>query len=354
PFTLGLTFALPSLSYVCRPLLDSVLPSLPPTVSDLDVPPLLREHFILSGYRPLGLPWRCCVLSLLQIHNQTLTTWSLLLAALALLLRFTGFAFLRGGVRHRLCSKWHSNVPLILSLTSKLSFLASCSAAANVLHCRSEEMHYFLFFLHSVSAAVYQYGCALALSLYSVDAIWTQSMLGQVYLPLTAILSWLSCALCCYTKLTLRSKFAIHRRICRLFPMGVAFLVIMGPFVRRLTIYRWSNGPALMLFLHQVVLFLLSTFFFCFPVPECFAPGHYDLAGNSHHVYHALRSLCTLVQQEALFHDFLWRRPALVRQMGEQHLLLTCISFFCPMVCCSMTALAMRSRARAELEKEQR
>uniref|UniRef100_A0A8C5DU35 Membrane progestin receptor beta-like n=1 Tax=Gouania willdenowi TaxID=441366 RepID=A0A8C5DU35_GOUWI len=329
------TFALPSLSYVCRPLLDSVLPSLPPTVSDLDVPPLLREHFILSGYRPLGLPWRCCVLSLLQIHNQTLTTWSLLLAALALLLRFTGTI-----------SCCH--VYIIKS------FLASCSAAANVLHCRSEEMHYFLFFLHSVSAAVYQYGCALALSLYSVDAIWTQSMLGQVYLPLTAILSWLSCALCCYTKLTLRSKFAIHRRICRLFPMGVAFLVIMGPFVRRLTIYRWSNGPALMLFLHQVVLFLLSTFFFCFPVPECFAPGHYDLAGNSHHVYHALRSLCTLVQQEALFHDFLWRRPALVRQMGEQHLLLTCISFFCPMVCCSMTALAMRSRARAELEKEQR
>uniref|UniRef100_A0A8C5EHD3 Membrane progestin receptor beta-like n=1 Tax=Gouania willdenowi TaxID=441366 RepID=A0A8C5EHD3_GOUWI len=333
--------------YVCRPLLDSVLPSLPPTVPDLDVPPLLREHFILSGYRPLGLPWRCCVLSLLQIHNQTLTMWSLLLAALALLLRFTGFAFLRG------LSVDPTSLPLVLYFISAIADL-SCSAAANVLHCRSEEMHYFLFFLHSVSAAVYQYGCALALSLYSVDAIWTQSMLGQVYLPLTAILSWISCALCCYTKLTLRSKFAIHRRICRLFPMGVAFLVIMGPFVRRLTIYRWSNGPALMLHFFQVVLFLLSTFFFCFPVPECFAPGHYDLAGNSHHVYHALRSLCTLVQQEALFHDFLWRRPALVRQMGEQHLLLTCISFFCPMVCCSMTALAMRSRARAELEKEQR
>lgn len=58
--------------------------------------------------------------------------------------------------------------------------VACCSAAAHLLQSHSERSHYSLFFLDYVGVAVYQYGSALALCLYSSDAAWTQSMLGQV------------------------------------------------------------------------------------------------------------------------------------------------------------------------------
>nr|XP_019967441.1 PREDICTED: membrane progestin receptor beta-like [Paralichthys olivaceus] len=79
------------------PLLERLLPSLPPTLPDMDVPPLFRQQFILSGYRPVDLSWRCYVLSLFQLHNETLSVWSPLLAAVYMLTRFLMFAVLQGG-----------------------------------------------------------------------------------------------------------------------------------------------------------------------------------------------------------------------------------------------------------------
>lgn len=93
------SFAPPSLCLVLLPWLNHLLPSLPPTVQDVDVPHLFRERFILSGYRPVGLPWRCYILSLFQVHNETLNTWSHLLAAVCVVMRFMVFTILQGGVR---------------------------------------------------------------------------------------------------------------------------------------------------------------------------------------------------------------------------------------------------------------
>ena len=76
----------------------SRLPSLPSTLRDADVPGLFREPYILSGYRPVGLSWRCYVLSLFQMHNETLNVWSHLLAGVCVTLRFGVFAVFRGGV----------------------------------------------------------------------------------------------------------------------------------------------------------------------------------------------------------------------------------------------------------------
>lgn len=103
-----------------------------------------------------------------------------------------------------------------------------------------------------------------------------------------------------------------------------------------------------------MLLFLLSAFFFSCPVPERFSPGRFDIVGHGHQLFHIVLSLCTLAQQEALFQDFLWRRPALVREFGEERLLLACASFPCLTLCCTMTALGMRRRAQAQLMKEQR
>uniref|UniRef100_A0A3Q3GBI3 Progestin and adipoQ receptor family member 8 n=1 Tax=Labrus bergylta TaxID=56723 RepID=A0A3Q3GBI3_9LABR len=310
-------------------------PSLPSTIRDVDAPPLFRERFILSGYRPVGLSWRCYLLSLFQIHNETVNVWSHLLAAVFVVMRFMVFIVLQGGV-------------INLNLTFDL-------AVAHLLQSHSEEAHYSVFFLDYVGMAVYQYGCALALFLYSSDIDWSQSMLGQVFLPAAALLAWFSCTTGCYAKLRFRRPYPLHRKLCQVVPLGVAYLLDISPVADRLLTHRWTSNPALPLhFLQVVTLFLSSAFFFSFPIPESFSPGRYDILGHSHQLFHILLSVCTLVQQEALFEDFLWRRPALLRRFGEERLLLACLSFPCLTLCCTMTALFMRRRAQAQLMKEQR
>lgn len=104
------SLAPPSLCLTFFPLLECLLPSLPPTLRDLDVPTLFREPFVLSGYRPVGLSWRCYALSLFQIHNETLNVWSHLLAAICVVTRFMTFAILQGGVLNRSGLIWSPGV----------------------------------------------------------------------------------------------------------------------------------------------------------------------------------------------------------------------------------------------------
>ncbi|CAK6982249.1 membrane progestin receptor beta-like [Scomber scombrus] len=243
------SFAPPPLFLTLLPMLSRLLPSLPPTVRDVDVPPLFRERFILSGYRPVGLTWRCYVLSLFQIHNETLNVWSHLLAAACVVTRFLLFTVLQGGG----FSLDASSLPLVLYVFSAVIYL-SCSAAAHLLQSHSEEAHYSLFFLDYVGVAVYQYGCALALCIYSSDTIWRQSILGQIFLPAAALLAWFSCTACCYAKLRFRRPYPLHRKLCQVVPMGMAYLLDISPVVHRLATHSWTSNSALPLHGLQVAL----------------------------------------------------------------------------------------------------
>ncbi|XP_029354467.1 membrane progestin receptor beta-like [Echeneis naucrates] len=283
--------------------------------------PLFREQFVLS--------WRCPVPGLFHVQNQNLDLWSPLLCAVFVVLRFLTFIVRQG------FSVDASSLPLALYVFSAVAS-RSCSAAAHLL--RAEQAHYWLFFLDCVGVAIYQYGCALALFLYSSDPTWTQSMLGKIFLPAATVLTWFSCITCYCSKLHVRQPYLLIRKLCLVW-MGGA----ISPVVHRLATFSWMNNATLLLHVLQVVLFLLSFFFFS--CPDCFSPG------RSHQLFHILLTFCMLVQQEALFQDFVWRRPVLARQFGEEWLLLACASFLCLTFCCAVMALAMRRRAQAELMK---
>eukprot|EP00066_Takifugu_rubripes_P018793 XP_011608059.1 PREDICTED: membrane progestin receptor beta-like [Takifugu rubripes] len=336
------SLAPPPLCSAYPSVLDRLLPSLPPTVGDTEVPPLFRKPFIVSGYRPVGQRWRCYVLSLFQVHNETINVWSHLLAAVCVAIRFMVFAVLQGGgvLGFKLqgpegqgLSVDVSSLPLVLHHLSTVTYL-SCSAAAHLLQPRSEPARRSLVLVDRVGVAIYQYGCAVALCLYSVDTAWTQSMLGQVYLPAAALLAWCSGTICPCAQLCFQHRRLCHM-VCQVLLVGVAHVWVIVPVVYRLATCWWSNSAA-PLHILQVVLFLLSALF-SGPVPECFFPGHCDIVGQGHQIFHVLLALCTLVQQEALFRDFLWRRPGLVRQYGEERLLLVCTSVPCLALCCAAT-----------------
>ncbi|KAM8888820.1 membrane progestin receptor beta-like isoform 2-T3 [Synchiropus picturatus] len=299
------SFSPPTICLALLPGLRRLLPSLPPTVRDVDVPPLFRERYILSGYRPVGQSWRCYVLSLFQLHNETLNVWSHLLAALCITLRFLTFSVFQGGVE-----------------TQKRWFLRHSSAVITVISCRVS---------------------------------WDSGCKGpKVFLPASAFLAWLSCSACCFAKLRFQRPYPLHRKLCQVGPMGVAYLLDISPVIHRLSTQNWSSSPAMPLHLLQVVLFLLAAFFFSCPIPERFSPGRYDIIGHGHQLFHLLLSLCTLAQQEALYEDFLVRRPALIRMFGEERILLACVSFICLTLCCVMTVNHMSAQVVARLKRGHR
>ncbi|XP_034153143.1 membrane progestin receptor beta [Esox lucius] len=296
------------------------------------------------------------------MHNETLNVWSHLAAGVLVVLRFSVFAVTRGGGLVGLTLNGSdglglyldlSCLPLVYYFLSALTYLSS-SAAAHLLQSHSELAHYSLFFLDYLGVAVYQYGCALALYFYSSEPHWRRSGVGEVFLPAAALLAWLSCACCCFAKLSYRRPYPLHRKLCQVMPTGLAYLLDISPVANRLANSTWGDNPVMLLHALQVLLFLLAAFFFSCPVPECFFPGRCDLIGHGHQVFHFLVSLCTLTQQEAVFEDFLSRRASLMREHGEWRLLLATVSFPVLVLCSALTAVVMRKQVERRLIKEDR
>uniref|UniRef100_A0A8C6TCQ3 Progestin and adipoQ receptor family member 8 n=1 Tax=Neogobius melanostomus TaxID=47308 RepID=A0A8C6TCQ3_9GOBI len=313
----------------------------PPNRTGRGCPPLYREAFVLSGYRPVGLPWRCYVLSLFQIHNDSVKVWCPLLAALYVATRLLLFVVLQGGVSIVFYThKTYYLQPL------GMCFLSLSLAAALLLHPRSEPVRLSLFLLDSAGRGLHQFGRALALSVYSSDADWTDSIMGQLYLPAAAVLSWLSCTAGCCGELFPRHCDLSHRRLLQMGPMSLAFLLDISPVAQRLYSCPWSSSTAVLLhvlhFVLQVVLFLTAAFFLLCPVPECLSPGRFDIAGHSGQLSLVLLTLSTVSQQEALLRDFSWRRAGVVRRFGEEYLLKACAGFIAVTLSLPATALVLR------------
>ncbi|XP_076873619.1 membrane progestin receptor beta [Brachyhypopomus gauderio] len=331
------------------PHLLRVLPSLPTlprpqaTVLTSDVPALFREPYILSGYRPAGQPWLCYVLSLFQWHNESLNVWTHLLAAAAVLLRLGLFV---SGTAPDI-----SSLPLYLHTLSALTYL-SFSASAHLLQSRSELAHYSLFFLDYVGVALYQYGCALAHYFYCAEEAWRRSSLGPLLLPLTFLLSWLSCTSCCFAKARYRRPYPFRRKLFQMVPSCLAYVLVISPVTHRLLTQPW-NQPVLQLHALHMAFLMQAAFFFSCPVPERFFPGRCDIMGHAHQIFHVFMVLCTVCQMEAVCQDFMERRSSMVDVHGEWSFWSAGGSFFVLALCCALTAALMSKRVQRQLEKEE-
>lgn len=204
---------------------------------------------------------------------------------------------------------------------------------------------------------------ALSCSVTGLCELLSSGCSPQVFLPAAALLACFSCTVLIHAK---------HRTFCQMVPLAVSWLLDLSPVAHRFTSHNWVTGSAPLLHVLQVImcilseltsmyptkprdispqvlLFPLSAVFFLCPIPESFSPGCYDIVGHSHQLFHLLFCIGALVQQEALLRDFLWRRPALVRELGEERLLLACASFPCLILSCVATALAGMRNGRRRL-----
>ncbi|XP_032398435.1 membrane progestin receptor beta [Etheostoma spectabile] len=327
-------------------LIPSSFPSPSPTIVASQVPVLFQEPYILSGYRPVQQHWRCYLFSLFQRHNETLNVWTHLLAGPVLLLRWWANV---GTLGYTLDL---ASLPLSLFLVSSLTYLFF-SVAAHLLQSHSEQAHYFFFFLDYVGVAVYQYGCALGHYFYTSEPVWRESYIGPLYLPGAAFLGWLSCAGCCFAKSRYQRPYPMQRKICQLIPTTLAYMLVISPVVHRLLTVSWTQEPSLPFHALQIASFLLSALFFSCPVPERFFPGHCDIVGQGHQIFHMLLFLCTMFQLEALFQEYARRRDTAVEVFGERQLWWACVSFPALFLGGILTALITMRHVTKQLQGKQ-
>ncbi|XP_067900294.1 membrane progestin receptor beta-like isoform X2 [Heterodontus francisci] len=326
-------------------LLEDVLPSVPSTVMETDVPKLFREPYIHSGYRPVEQDWKYYLLSLFQQHNEALNVWTHLLAALVLVIRFQVFL--------ETTSTFPTvyGLPLCFFIIACITYL-SCSVLAHLFQSKSELAHYSFYFLDYVGVGAYQYGSALAHYYYCTEPEWYQ-VIHQFFLPTAALLGWLSCIGCCFSKIHFQRPYPIRRKICQMVPAFLAYALDISPIVHRIATC-WVTGctdQAIWYHTWQIVLFILASCFFSYPVPEKYFPGRCDIVGHGHQIFHVFLALCTLAQLEAVLLDYRNRREMFFARGDEGTVYASCINFILLILCSSFSALYLRGIVKRKLNK---
>ncbi|XP_067844349.1 membrane progestin receptor beta-like [Heptranchias perlo] len=326
-------------------ILEEVLPSIPSTVRESDVPKLFREPYIHSGYRPVEQDWKYYLFSLFQQHNEALNVWTHLLAALVLLLRF--WAFLETA------SPFPTSygLPLCFFVFACMTYL-SCSVLAHLFQSKSELAHYSFYFLDYVGVGAYQYGSALAHYYYCSEPEWYQ-VVQPFFLPGAALLGWLSCMGCCFSKLHFQRPYPIRRKVCQVVPAALAYALDISPIVHRIA-NCWAVGcadDAIWYHTFQIVLFVVASCFFSYPMPEKYFPGSCDIVGHGHQIFHVFLALCTLAQLEAVLLDYRSRRELFVARGDEDTVCASCATFILLVLSSGFSALYLRGIVKGRLRK---
>ncbi|XP_072906398.1 membrane progestin receptor beta [Hemitrygon akajei] len=326
-------------------VLRELLPEVPSTLRDSDVPELFREPFICSGYRPVGRAWKYYALSLFLCHNEALNVWTHLLAVLVLLARFCAF----------LCTAAPLpalyGLPLHCFAGACLIYL-SCSVLAHLFQSKSELAHYSFYFLDYVGVGAYQYGSALAHYYYCAELDWLRVM-RPFFLPAAALLGWLSCLGCCLSKMHFRRPYPTRRKLCQLVPACLAYVLDISPVVHRLA-GCWAAGcadPAAVYHGLQIALFLVASAFFSCPVPERYFPGSCDIVGHAHQIFHTFLALCTLAQMEAVLLDYWGRRDVFAARGDHDSIYAACGLFALLLLGCGCSVLYLRHVLQRQLRK---
>ncbi|XP_023659760.2 progestin and adipoQ receptor family member VII, a [Paramormyrops kingsleyae] len=318
--------------------LVTVVPCLPATLRDSEVPHFFRERHVLTGYRPLHQDWRYYLLSLFRRHNETVNVWTHLLGALLVLVWFRELAEVVdfAGDAH----SW----PLLILLLSSFCYM-SFSAVAHLLAPRSELTHYALFFLDYVGVALYQYGSAAVHFHYAVPDDWPHWLLGP-FMPVAALLCCFSCFGCCFGKYCSHSSPSSIRKLGQVLPSALAYAWDTSPVFWRLwgCLPACEQDPAALFHAGQVGFFLASALFFTLLLPERWLAGRCDFLGQGHQLFHTLLVLCTLCQLQASHLDYRGRRMLYLRLHGDgEPAFLVCLFVAVALVCTSV-AIGMTSK----------
>lgn len=261
------------------------------------VPSLYREPGVLSGYRQEGKLWTYYFLSIFQVHNETINIWTHLLAAVfyvSKLLAIIGDVAIKPEVQ-----------AVFVVFGVCVTTVVLVSAFAHTFHSKSPRLHYVCFQCDYAAIGLFGIGKSI-LFLHTSCPPDVYTMIKDVALPLNIIFAWFVMLGGCMAKLLYRRPYPIQRKFVQL--GSGSFHTVFGglPVLSRYFNCFFNSTCSLSSLNHltyYLIAFALSIFFFSSHLPEKRFPGHFDIIGQGHQIFHVFITIATYLQFDAAYQD---------------------------------------------------
>ncbi|ELT99105.1 hypothetical protein CAPTEDRAFT_142052 [Capitella teleta] len=288
------------------------VPSLPvfvPTRSKAQVPLLFREAYVDHGFRELHRPWWSYLLSVLQLHNESMNVWTHLVALVLMLKHLHTFN------QHLDFLTDPYSWPLLAGFVCGL-LLYSFSSMAHCFHSKSELVHYLAFMVDYAGIGLYGLGSTIIHFYYCTELelhLFTQNF----FVPVGCALAFLVFFCCSYAKVSYSRPYPFVRKVWQMVPVLGVYFHLSIPLVHRFILCLTSSSacpPSIQHHAQQMVWFILSGIFYASDLPQRFHPGRFDHFFHSHQLFHICIMMSTSKQMDAVLLDYQMRLAAILAQ----------------------------------------
>ncbi|GAA47329.1 Membrane progestin receptor gamma [Clonorchis sinensis] len=277
-----------------------------------------HEPGILSGYRPPNHCYRLCMLSLFQLHNETINIWTQIIPALYFFMQLIWML--------------PSGDPFLLIYLATTFLFLLTSACAHTFSCFSSCARHVCFFFDYAGITLYSCGCAVGYYAYTLpsELMTPSSYIGA---DLCDVYLFLSVFLCIWTThLSGATRFwrpTFGRKVVRLGAFVIIWLYLAIPVLWRISRCAYPGQDAgecrstyywTLQFLSAVSAGILYVSHF----PERWFPGKFDIFGHSHQIFHIFGASGAFNQYRALLVDYTERKQSL-RLLGHSPSVALCV-----------------------------
>lgn len=263
-----------------------------------ELPPHLREVAILTGYRSPSCSIKECALSVFVATNETLNFWTHFIPTFYFVYQLTVY----WDTYNVLSNPYYW--PLIVYMFT-ICVYPMISALAHTFCTISDMARHVWFFLDYGGLSLYSFGAGLLIKAYSFPVELQDSFFGMYFLEILVFLAIVCSISACF------SRFVENLFWIKVFRLGAFFLPWIWdaiPIIYRLNFSHDMNVDVSEHYNLQFFFSFCIGFFFASHIPEIFAPGKFDILGNSHQLLHISGIMATHHQMSAAMIDMKLRK----------------------------------------------
>ncbi|ESO12830.1 hypothetical protein HELRODRAFT_133553, partial [Helobdella robusta] len=263
------------------------------------VPTVFHEPYIIRGYRRTGMAWFYYLMSIFQLHNETMNIWSHILGIILILKSWYNLSYEFDFINDSY--SW----PLLVGLISSF-LLFFFSSFAHCFQSKSELIHHIVFMFDYVGVGLYSLSSAVMFLEFTSTNQYFYLMI-PIFNYLSTFLATMVCIGCCMSKSIYQKPYPFARKLWQILPIAGIYILIIAPVVNRLVICYLNRKclQSLSTHIEHILWFLASGFFFSSNIPECWSHlGACDHFFASHQMFH-LSIMCSILKQfESVTMDF--------------------------------------------------
>lgn len=266
-----------------------------------DMPEHFHEHFIVTGYRhPKSSAWQC-ILSLFDATNETLNFWTHFLPSWY-------FMWVLKGLAETLDFREDSYTWPLLCYMFACCIFPLASAVAHTFNVMSEKARHVCFFLDYSALSLFSFGAGVSYHAYCFpQSLVEQRGFYDGYVYGSAFFAFLCTIASCSTRFM---RPSVIRQCMRLASFAVPYIYISLPIIYRLLFCSEEESKLSSHVLHtrQFAFAVVAAFLYASHFPERLKPGHFDIIGHSHQLFHVATIIGVMDQLQAVLLDMQERK----------------------------------------------